>query len=75
MDHDFEKQAAMDPRSPSGMPRTPILIQDDVAASTKEEEDPETPAAPGPTDTAENVPMRGAMVAKKLEMEEEHTGT
>lgn len=66
-------KAAMDPRSPSGLPRTPILIQDDVAASTKEE-DPETPAAPGPTDTAENVPKRGAMVAKKLEMEEEHTG-
>lgn len=61
-------KAAMDPRSPSGLPRTPILVQDDAVPAR---EDAETPAA-GRTDPApaDNVPKRGAMVAKKLEMEE-----
>lgn len=61
-------KAAMDPRSPSGLPRTPILVQEDDAVPVKE--DPETPVAAAAAGPAENVPKRGAMIAKKLEMEE-----
>jgi len=46
-------KAAIDPRSPSGLPRTPILVQDKPGQTKKDDEDP-------PVEEAVVAPIRGA---------------
>jgi len=66
-------KAAIDPRSPSGLPRTPILVQDDLPKETDE-----TPTTSEEAKVVEEdkIPRRGATLslAKKLELEEEERG-